>query len=196
MSKQQGKYINCGLLHKTEVLTRNSPGILDSTLVTRICQHPSYSIFLFLSSMTQHLWVWAQLSTGVTQSSVTTLMQKLGNGNQRESWHSKAESRSHKGMKLRCGNPASPSLELCDTISLYWEDNQPAPGITNSTAQHFMVSLELSVKSQEHIHTHTCRHACTSSLQLYSKQTHPMLEIINCKHANLTGNQENAVKLL
>lgn len=196
MPKQQGKYINCGLLHKTEVLTRNSPGILDSTLVTRICQHPSYSIFLFLSSMTQHLWVWAQLSTGVTQSSVTTLMQKLGNGNQRESWHSNAESRSHNGMKLRCRNPASPSLELRDTISLYWEDNQPAPGITNSTAQHFMVSLELSVKSQQHIHTHTCRHACTSSLQLYSKQTHQMLEIINCKHANLTGNQENAVKLL
>lgn len=52
------------------------------------------------------------------------------------------------------------SLELHDIISLYWEDNQPAPDITDSTAQRLMVSLELSVKSQQHIHTHlqACMH--------------------------------------
>lgn len=44
-------------------------------------------------------------------------------------------------------------------------------------------------------HPHTCRHACTSSLQLYSKLTQT-LKIINCKDTNLTKNWENTVELL
>lgn len=44
-------------------------------------------------------------------------------------------------------------------------------------------------------HRHTCRHACTSSLQLYSKPTQ-IMKIIDYKDTNPMKNQENTVKLL
>lgn len=147
----QEKNINSGLLYKPEVLRRNSLGILDSTLVIRICQHPWYSIFSVIHDTTLQ-----SLSSVLMCHSQMLLMQKLGSGNQSD--YDIPNLNPEVAMKLRCRNPGSSSPELPNTTSLFWEDNQPAPDIADSTAWHFTVSLEPRVKSQQHIHTHAGMH--------------------------------------
>lgn len=121
-------------------LRRNSPGTLDSILVIRTSQHPQYSIFSISVIHDK-----THLSTGVTQSSVTTLKLKMRHWEPKSTMTFQPERGSCNETEVKHRNAAFTSLELLDSISPYWKNDPPTPSITNSKAWRFMVNLGINL---------------------------------------------------
>lgn len=144
------KICQSSALAQTRSLRRNSPGTLDIILVIRT-SHCSISVI----HDTTHL------STGVTQSSVTTLMLKMRHWEPESTMTFQPEPGGCDETEVKCRNPAFASLDLPDSISLYWKNDHVTSDIANSKAWRFMVNLALNLSPGTGCELWPLQHICT-----------------------------------